>query len=76
MYDDRVDGVRVPHPLTVLDRIEQDNACEQESQLQEGGTPWAEVLAAYIDVLTELIVSHHEEQAKTRPKVRIDDEGL
>ncbi|MER6303402.1 DUF6269 family protein [Kitasatospora sp. NPDC001539] len=60
MDNDRLDRVRIPHPLSVLDQIEQDHEAEDSAYLQSCDTPWGEVLAAYIDVLTELITSQAE----------------
>ncbi|MBV6698074.1 DUF6269 family protein [Kitasatospora aureofaciens] len=61
MSDDRLNPVRIPHPLSVLDQIEQDHEAEEEAHLQACDAPWGEVLAAYIDVLTQLITSHATE---------------
>ncbi|MFJ4097328.1 DUF6269 family protein [Kitasatospora sp. NPDC089913] len=60
MDDDRLDPVRIPHPLSVLDQIEQEHEAEEAAHLQASDTPWGQVLAAYIDVLTELIASQPE----------------
>ncbi|MGW3043586.1 DUF6269 family protein [Kitasatospora sp. NPDC001159] len=60
MDNNQLDPVRIPHPLSVLTQIEQDHEAEEVAHLQASDTPWGEVLAAYIDVLTELITSHAE----------------
>ncbi|MFB8237889.1 DUF6269 family protein [Kitasatospora purpeofusca] len=60
MDDERLDPVRIPHPLSVLDQIEQEHEAEEAAHLQACDTPWGQVLAAYIDVLTELITSQSE----------------
>ncbi|WP_395297072.1 DUF6269 family protein [Kitasatospora hibisci] len=57
MSDDRFDSIQIPHPLAVLEQIEQDHDAEQEAELRADDAPWGEVLARYIDVLTELIAS-------------------
>ncbi|MFJ9691466.1 DUF6269 family protein [Kitasatospora sp. NPDC101183] len=60
MDKDRLDPVRIPHPLSVLAQIEQDYEAEETAHLLASDTPWGEILAAYIDVLTEAVTSQAE----------------
>lgn len=46
--------LKVEHPLDVLTEIERSAALDQDLLLQDGGTPWAELLADYVDALSEL----------------------
>ncbi|MFJ3928192.1 DUF6269 family protein [Streptomyces sp. NPDC090022] len=45
---------QVQHPLDVLTEIERGAAMDQELLLRDGATPWAEILADYVDALNEL----------------------
>ncbi|MCY0920154.1 MULTISPECIES: DUF6269 family protein [unclassified Streptomyces] len=45
---------RVQHPLEILTEIERGAAVDQEILLRDGATPWAELLADYVDALNEL----------------------
>ncbi|MQS12977.1 hypothetical protein F7Q99_11910 [Streptomyces kaniharaensis] len=47
---------KVEHPLDVLTEIENTAAVDQDLLLKENGTPWAELLANYVDVLSDLAV--------------------
>ncbi|RSS54697.1 DUF6269 family protein [Streptomyces sp. WAC06614] len=49
-------ATQVQHPLDVLTEIENKAAMDQELLLRDGGTPWAELLADYVDALNELAV--------------------
>ncbi|MFE9635270.1 DUF6269 family protein [Streptomyces sp. NPDC006463] len=44
----------VQHPLEILTEIERSAAVDQELLLRDSGTPWAEILADYVDALNEL----------------------
>ncbi|QKW22427.1 hypothetical protein HUT16_28120 [Kitasatospora sp. NA04385] len=60
MNQDERDPARVHHPLCVLRQIEQAHEDQETAQLRASELPWGEVLAAYIDALTELITLHAE----------------
>ncbi|WP_330301212.1 DUF6269 family protein [Streptomyces sp. NBC_00503] len=45
---------QVRHPLEILTEIERSAAVDQELLLRDSGTPWAELLADYVDALNEL----------------------
>ncbi|GAA2711331.1 MULTISPECIES: DUF6269 family protein [Streptomyces] len=45
---------QVQHPLEFLKEIEQQASLTQETLLRDNAAPWAELLAQYVDALTEL----------------------
>ncbi|MET9607006.1 DUF6269 family protein [Streptomyces sp. NPDC006512] len=45
---------QVQHPLDILTDIENSAAIDQELLLRDSGTPWADLLADYVDALNEL----------------------
>ncbi|MFD7257570.1 DUF6269 family protein [Streptomyces sp. NPDC059874] len=44
----------VRHPLEVLTEIERSAAVDQELLLRDSATPWADLLADYVDALNDL----------------------
>jgi hypothetical protein len=54
MFDEKNPPSRVQHPLEFLTEIEKTAAMDQELLLRDAGTPWADLLAAYVDTLNEL----------------------
>ncbi|MBW5485266.1 DUF6269 family protein [Streptomyces bambusae] len=50
------DKPQVQHPLDVLTEIENKAAMDQELLLRDSGTPWADLLADYVDALNDLAV--------------------
>ncbi|MGV4984641.1 DUF6269 family protein [Streptomyces sp. NPDC001709] len=56
MYDELNSPNQVQHPLEYLTEIENSAALDQELLLRDAGTPWADLLAAYVDALNELAV--------------------
>ncbi|MCX5203681.1 hypothetical protein OG897_19765 [Streptomyces sp. NBC_00237] len=54
MFDNQSDPAQVQHPLEVLADIEHRGSQDQEMLLRDSGTPWAELLAEYVDALNEL----------------------
>ncbi|AOR31266.1 hypothetical protein BFF78_09650 [Streptomyces fodineus] len=56
MYDELNSPNQVRHPLEYLTEIENSAALDQELLLRDAGTPWADLLAAYVDALNELAV--------------------
>lgn len=54
MFDSQPGPSQVQHPLEVLAEIERQGAVDQELLLRDSGTPWAELLAEYVDALNEL----------------------
>ncbi|MDJ0382263.1 DUF6269 family protein [Streptomyces sp. G-G2] len=51
--------------LDVLTDIEQRGTRVQELQLRGEATPWAALLAEYVDALTSLVAQSHEFRAPT-----------
>ncbi|MGW3210508.1 DUF6269 family protein [Streptomyces sp. NPDC001135] len=56
MYDELRSPNQVQHPLEYLTEIENSAVMEQELLLRDAGTPWGDLLAAYVDALNELAV--------------------
>ncbi|MEU8894012.1 DUF6269 family protein [Streptomyces sp. NPDC048442] len=54
MFDNQPGPAQVQHPLEFLAEIEQQGSRDQEMLLRDSGTPWAEMLAEYVDALNEL----------------------
>ncbi|MFF3285515.1 DUF6269 family protein [Streptomyces sp. NPDC003023] len=50
----KVSPSRVRNPLDVLAEIEHEGTADQELLLRDSSTPWAELLADYVDVLNAL----------------------
>ncbi|MFJ4283500.1 DUF6269 family protein [Streptomyces massasporeus] len=61
MFDEKIPPSRVQHPLEVLTQIENTVAMDQELLLRDAGTPWADLLADFVDTLNELAVRGTEE---------------
>ncbi|MEU5537283.1 DUF6269 family protein [Streptomyces sp. NPDC020362] len=61
MYDEVNTPNQVQHPLEYLTELENSAAMDQELLLRDAGTPWADLLAAYVDTLNELAVRGTEE---------------
>ncbi|MEU9993672.1 DUF6269 family protein [Streptomyces sp. NPDC048045] len=61
MYDEVNSLNQVQHPLEYLTEIEKTAALDQELLLRDAGTPWGDLLAAYVDTLNELAVRGMEE---------------
>ncbi|MFI7291511.1 DUF6269 family protein [Streptomyces anulatus] len=55
MRDDQNSPAQVVHPLEFLEEIEEKLSKEQEDTLPASITPWAVLLADYIDALSEII---------------------
>ncbi|MGW0330981.1 DUF6269 family protein [Streptomyces sp. NPDC003011] len=60
MYEDHKAQARVQHPLEVLATIEMQAANDLELRLQQSPTPWAELLAGYVQALNELVARGDE----------------
>ncbi|MFE0100179.1 DUF6269 family protein [Streptomyces sp. NPDC059009] len=54
MFDNEIPPAQVQHPLEVLTEIERSAAMDQELLLRDGGTPWSDLLAEYVDALNAL----------------------
>lgn len=54
MSDEHVPPPLVQHPLEALREIGSAAAFDQELLPRDAGTPWANLLAAYVDTLSEL----------------------
>ncbi|GGV74965.1 DUF6269 family protein [Streptomyces massasporeus] len=65
MHDELNHPSQVQHPLEFLTQIENSAATEQELLLRDAGTPWADLLAAYVDALNELALRGAEENGYT-----------
>ncbi|MFI1929081.1 MULTISPECIES: DUF6269 family protein [unclassified Streptomyces] len=50
----------VPHPLDVLDEIDQRHVREQQAMLCARATPWSELLTQYVDALAALVTEDAE----------------
>lgn len=61
MFDEKNSPALVQHPLEVLAEIESSAALDQELLLRDAGTPWADLLAEYVDALNELAAQGIEE---------------
>ncbi|MFJ8198681.1 DUF6269 family protein [Streptomyces sp. NPDC096152] len=61
MFDEKIPPSRVRHPLAILTEIENAAAVDQELLLRDAGTPWAGLLAAYVDTLNELALGAAED---------------
>ncbi|OCC07773.1 DUF6269 family protein [Streptomyces sp. PTY087I2] len=55
MREDQNSPAQAVHPLEFLEEIEEKLSKEQEDMLPASITPWAVLLADYIDALSEII---------------------
>ncbi|MFG2132167.1 DUF6269 family protein [Streptomyces sp. NPDC048751] len=73
MREDQNAPVQVQHPLEFLEYIENQAAREREELLRDSPRPWAELLAEYVDALSELIAQGHK--FNSPPEMYTLDEG-
>ncbi|MYV60689.1 hypothetical protein GTW37_15540 [Streptomyces sp. SID4931] len=67
-----MDETPVPHPLEVLDEIDQQHVREQQAMLSDRATPWPELLTRYIDALA-ILVAEGSDQENTAENQDFED---
>jgi hypothetical protein len=73
MREDQNSAAEVQHPLEFLQKLEKQALREQEEMLRGSSTPWAALLAEYVDALTELVAQGNT--FNSTPEEYVFDEG-